>query len=77
MRPNTAPLSEQVVIIVFGPPIMAALWWAASRNLARILQGGSVSEKTKGRQRKEFWAYLAALYILCLGVFLYAALTRH
>jgi hypothetical protein len=77
MRPNAAPLSEQIVIILFGPPIMAVLWWVASRNLARILQGGSVSEKTEGRLRKQFWVYLVALYILGLGIFLYAALTRH
>jgi hypothetical protein len=61
MRSNAAPLSEQIVIVLFAPPIMAVLWWAASRNLARILQGGSVSEKTKGRQRKEFWALLVAM----------------
>jgi len=55
---------------------MAALWWLAGRNLARTIQGGSASEKTKERQRKEFWILLVAMYVLGFGVALYALLRR-
>ena len=76
MRPGAAPLAEQLAILLVGPPIMAALWWLASRSLGWIFQGGSVSERTKQRQKKEFWVLLIGLYALGFGIMLYAALAR-
>ena len=76
MRNGAAPLSEQILIVVLGPPIMATLWWLASRGFGRAVQGGTVSEKTKRRQKIEFFVLLVAMYVLGIGIVLYAALTR-
>ena len=75
MRPGAAPLSEQFATLVIGPPIMSMLWWLGSRNFARIVQGGSVSERTRQRQKKEFWVLLIGLYVLGLGIILYGIFT--
>jgi hypothetical protein len=76
MRPGAAPLSEQIAILLLGPPIMSAFWWLASRNFGRIVQGGSVSARTKQRQKKEFWVLLVGLYLLGFGIILYAAFAQ-
>lgn len=76
MRPGAAPLSEQLAILLLGPPIMSAFWWLASRNFGRIVHGGSVSARTKQRQKKEFWVLLVGLYLLGFGIILYAAFAR-
>jgi hypothetical protein len=75
MRPGAAPLEEQLAVGVLGPPIVATLWWLASRGLALVIQGGSISEKTQRRQKKEFRVLLVTMYVLAIGVILYAALT--
>lgn len=74
-RPDAAPIPEQLAILILGPPIMAALVWIMSRGWAATVQGGVVSEKTKRRQRIEFWAFLIAMYLIGLGMFVYAWLT--
>lgn len=76
MRPGAAPLSEQLVTLLLLPPIVSTLSWLGSRNIGRIAQGGSVSDRTKQRPKKEFWALLVGLYALGLGIILYAAFTR-
>ena len=45
---------EQVLISTAGPPIIAVLWRLRARGWARTVQGGTVSEKTERRQKKEF-----------------------
>jgi hypothetical protein len=74
MRPGAAPLSEQFMIAILGPPIMATLWWLASRGFAQTVQGQTISEKTKQRQKKEFWILLVALYALGFGIILSASM---
>jgi hypothetical protein len=54
---------------------MAALWWIVSRGWATTVQGGVVSERTKRRQKIEFWAVLILMYLVVFGMFLYARLT--
>jgi len=76
MQPSAAPLSEQLIIVVLGAPIMAALWWLASRGFGKAVQGGSVSDRTKKRQKKAFWVLLATMNALGFGIILYATLTR-
>jgi hypothetical protein len=72
MSPNTRPLGEQVLFLLLVPPIIAICCWVASRGLATAIQGGSVSETTKGRQKREFWAVLAGMYVIAIGMFIYA-----
>jgi hypothetical protein len=50
------------------------LWWLASRNFGNLIQGGSVSERTKKRQTTEFWVLLAAMYALVFGIKIYAVI---
>lgn len=72
MRPGAAPLSEQLAILILGPPIMATLVWFMSRGWATTVQGNAVSETTKHRQKIEFWVLLVAMYVLGLGMAIYA-----
>jgi hypothetical protein len=75
MRPGSAPLGEQLPIVLLGPPIMAALFWFMSRGWALSVQGGVASDRTKRRQKIEFWMVLAAMYGIGIGMALYAWLT--
>jgi hypothetical protein len=72
MGPSVAPLWERIVILILGPPIMTVLWWAAARGWALTVQGGTASQKTKKRQRIEFFMILVAMYAVGLGMALYA-----
>ena len=72
MRPHAAPLWEQTLIFVLGPPIGACLWWIMSRGWASSVQGGNVSEQTKRRQKKEFWVVLLGCYLIATLEILYA-----
>lgn len=55
---------ELIAVLLLGPPCVACIWWLLSRAWATAVEGGSVSEKTKKRQRKEFWILLTAAYAL-------------
>jgi hypothetical protein len=72
MRPNAAPLWEQLVILLLGPPIITAIWWIAARGWAVAVQGGTATKKTKTRQKMEFWAILALMYAVGFGMTVYA-----
>lgn len=72
MTSSSTPLWEQVVIVFLGPPIMAMIWRVASRGWATVVQGGTTSEKTKRRQKWEFWVLLAAMYLVTLSMAAYA-----
>ena len=76
MSSNLTPLWEQIAIVLIGPPVMACAWWVLSRGWAKIVQGGMTSEKTKRRQKVEFWGLLIAMYAVTLGMTLYAWLKR-
>lgn len=75
VRPSAAPLGEQLAILILGPPVMAALTWIMSRGWAHAVQGGVVSERTKRRQKAEFWIVLVVMYVLGFGMALYAWFT--
>lgn len=66
------PRWEQLIILILGPPIMTILWWFASRGWATAVQGGAVSDKTKRRQKIEFYIVLIAMYAVGFGMVLYA-----
>jgi len=76
MNGGAAPLWEQIVIVIFGPPIMACAWWVVSRGWAKTVRGGVASERTKHRQKIEFWGLLIVMYGVTLGMTLYAWLKR-
>jgi hypothetical protein len=76
MRTSALPLGEQLIIFLIGPPVMAVLWWLASRGFGTVAQGGEVSDRTKRRQRVEFWLLLLLMYLLGFGIFIYASLRR-
>ena len=75
IRPGAAPLWEQLLIGILGPPIMAILFRFRARGWAMMVQGGTVSNTTEKRQRIEFWGILVAMYLLMFGIFIYAWLT--
>ena len=52
----------QLLIVVFLPPLGACLWRLMSRGWAMTVQGGRVSERTRRRQRIEFWVLLCVMY---------------
>jgi hypothetical protein len=75
LRPGAAPLGEQILILIFAPPSVAAAVWLFSRGWALAVQGGTTSETTKSRQRLLFWFLLVYLYVMAIGIFGYAWLT--
>jgi hypothetical protein len=54
---------------------MAGLVWLMSRGWAISVQGGTASEKTKDRQKIQFWVFLVIMYVVVFGMALYAWLT--
>lgn len=51
-------MSQTLMVVLFGPPCIAGVWWLLSHGWGKTVQGGSVSERTKKRQRVEFWVLL-------------------
>lgn len=76
MNSSQTPLWEQVIIVLLGPPVMASAWWVLSRGWAKTVQGGTASEKTRHRQKIEFWGLMIVMYVVTLGMTLYAWLKR-
>jgi hypothetical protein len=70
------PASDIAVLVVVFPPIMACLTWLLARGWAMGVQGGTVSERTKRRQRLEFWGLLVAMYLMEVALLVYAAAKR-
>lgn len=68
------PLWFQLAWVIVAPPIGVCLWWLMSRGWATMVQTGAVSERTKRRQRIEFWALLIGTYVLATVIFAYAKL---
>jgi hypothetical protein len=66
----------QIVFVLVVPPIMAGLWWLGSRGWANVVQGGNVSDRTKRRQKWEFWVALTLFYVIVGGFALYAHLHK-
>jgi hypothetical protein len=75
VRSGAASVGEQLVTFVFGPPVMAALIWSLSRGWAHTVQGEVVSDRTKRRQKIEFWTVLALMYLFVIGLALFEWLT--
>lgn len=68
------PIPEQIAILLFGPPITAIVWSFLARGWAYSIQGGKVSERTKKRQKWEFWILLIIMYVICIVVAILAHL---
>ena len=61
------PLMQQYLLDLIAPPVLATLWWFFSRGSATVLQGGSVSERTKRREKMGFFVVLTLAYLLMFG----------
>lgn len=75
IRPGALPLYQQILTAVFWPPVGTVVWWLMSRGWALTVQGGTVSERTKRRQKVEVWAVLVLGYVISFGVIIYAYFT--
>lgn len=75
MRPGALPIDEQILLDLIVPPVGSALWLMMSRGWASTVQGGTISERTKKRQKAEFWIILSAVYLLMFGITIYGWLT--
>lgn len=60
-------LLQQYALDAIAPPVLASLWWLFSRGTATVFQGGSVSGRTRRRQRVGFFVVLALAYLLMFG----------
>ena len=74
-RPGAAPLGEQILTLIILPPIMASLVWLLSRGWAAGVQGGTISETTKQRQKLLFWFLVIFLYAVAIAIYGYSWLT--
>ncbi len=54
MRTSPYPISEQVLVDLIAPPVLASIFWLRARGWARFVQSGNVSEESKERQWLEF-----------------------
>jgi hypothetical protein len=75
IRVAALPLLNQVLLDLLVPPIGACLWWLVSRGWAHSVQGTTISEKTRKRQRFGFWLALALAYIIMTSITVYGLLT--
>ena len=71
MRSGALPLYQQIVLDLLVPPIGSAIWAFVVRGWAGVVQGGTVTERTKQRQKIEFWVILVAAYLLMFGITIY------
>jgi len=71
MRPGALPISEQILLDLFLPPVGTMVWWFMSRGWAGAVQGGRPTETTKLRQKREFWVILIAAYLLMYAITAY------
>jgi len=69
---SSADSAQQIVLGIFGPPVMSAVCWVLSRGWAGFVQNGEISERTKNRQKKEFILVLIAMYLIVIGMTVYA-----
>jgi hypothetical protein len=69
---GTSPLWQQALFFALAPPIMALLIRLLSRGWANAIQGGNVSERTRKRQKLEFWGVLIFMYVMLACIFGYA-----
>lgn len=67
-------LMAEMIMDLLVPPIMTGLVVLGSRGIASSLQGGSISVKTRLRQRREWKYVLALLYAVMFGSSLFAHL---
>jgi hypothetical protein len=68
-------LGEQILTLIVLPPIMASVVWLLSRGWAGGVQGGTISETTKQRQKLLFWFLVIFLYALAIAIYGYSWLT--
>jgi hypothetical protein len=68
-------MSQMIALDLLVPPIGTCIWWLMSRGWAGLVQGGTVSDKTKKRQKWEFLIILVLAYLLMFGITLYGYLS--
>jgi len=69
------PISQQILLDIFVPPVGTLVWWLMSRVWATAVQGGEVSETTRKRQKKIALALLILVYVLMFSITIYGRLT--
>jgi hypothetical protein len=75
VRPGALPITQMIALDLLVPPIGTCIWWLMSRGWAGLVQGGTISGRTKKRQKWEFWVVLAGAYLLMFGITLYGYLS--
>jgi hypothetical protein len=69
---ETHELIEQLPFFILGPPTIAIIWRLMARGWAMAVQGGTVSERSKQREKKLFWGMLIFMYVFNFGAVFYA-----
>jgi hypothetical protein len=62
------PMYQQVLVLIFMPPIVTGIWWLMSRGLTNTL-GTTESPTVKGWTKSLGWFILVALYVVALVLF--------
>jgi hypothetical protein len=66
MRPGVLPISQQLLLDLIVPPVIAIVWRFKASGWARSVQGGKVSKETRDRQRMVFLVVLILSYLVGL-----------
>jgi hypothetical protein len=61
----------KMVALILGPPVLAMVWWVASRLYAHIYEGSRVSDLIRRRQALGFWLVLMLFYALAIVAYLF------
>jgi hypothetical protein len=65
-----APLYQQILCVIFMPPIVTGIWWLMSRGLTTSL-GTNDSQAVTGWTKSLRWFILIALYVVSIAFVLY------
>ena len=65
------PLYQQVLVLIFMPPIVTGIWWLMSTGLTDTL-GTTESPTVQGWTKSLGWFILGALYVIGVAFFMYA-----
>ena len=76
VRTGALPVSEQILLDLFAPPIISVTWLVLSKGWSGFL-GTTTSVAVKGWTKSGFWFLLVGCYLLMFGITAYAHLFRN
>lgn len=61
------PAWFKILVALLIPPVAACIFWVQVRGEALLIWRGKPSQRTKNREKKEFWLLLAFGYVVAIA----------